>query len=322
MEIWRLSFKRWIIKRAISTIPVLFFVILLNFVIIHMAPGDVAVIMGGEGASPEFLAAVRLKYGLDKPLYEQFVLYLTTLLRGDLGTSFVYGRPVINVIMERLPNSVLLIVCAFLFAIVGGTLAGTYAARHIGTKRDFIIMYLGLTAYSTPLFWLGILLVLVFGLQLRWFPIQGMTSVGGGSVIDILWHLCLPVLAAGLTMFGQYVRIARASIIEVMREDFITATRAIGFHEMEIFVKHGLRNALLPVVSLAGVQMTWIVTGFVLTETVFGWPGMGRLVFDAILTRDYPLILGILVIASVVVVVFTLIIDIIYALLDPRIVYK
>jgi len=318
--------RRYITRRLLQMIPVVFSVILINFLLIQAAPGDAATYLAGREASPEFIDALRHTYGLDKPVMTQFFLYLGQVLRGNLGRSFVYGEPVMTVILRRLPATILLIFFGMGVAAVIGTLLGAQAARRIGSTTDGAISLTGITLYSVPVFWLGLLLILIFAVKLHWFPSLGIHSLTApkdflSQTIDLLYHLVLPATTLGLIYVGEYIRLARASVAEVLGEDFITTSRAIGYDGNTIFLKHALRNALLPVVTIAGLQLGFVFAGATLTETVFAWPGMGRLLFDAILARDYPLLLGAYLMMSVTVVLANLLTDLLYAYLDPRVTY-
>jgi peptide/nickel transport system permease protein len=311
----------------IETIPVIFIVIILNFVIIQLAPSDAAVIMAGEYADPEYIEHIREKYDLNKPIQYQLVTYLRRLLRGDLGYSIQYARPVSSLIWERLPLTLILIVPGEILGIVFGTFLGVYAARRHGKRSDTVLTTTSIALYSTPSFWLGFLLIIIFGIKLRMFPIGGYRSVlvnkqGLSYFLDVLWHLFLPMTTITISWcLPISLRIARASIIEIIEEDYIFTARAKGLKENIVFYKHALRNAMLPTITMAGLWLGFSITGSVLVETVFGWPGMGNLVREGIFARDYPLLMAILLITSICVVLASMISDIIYAYLDPRVVY-
>jgi peptide/nickel transport system permease protein len=316
--------RRYVLRRLLQMIPVVLSVIVINFVLIQLAPGDVSLYLAGQEAGPEYIAAIRHEYGLDKPMIEQFWAYFSKVCQGDMGKSFVYGRPVIQVIAQRMPATILLILFGMGVAAVIGTLIGAYSAKRLGSPADTAISLLGITAYSIPVFWLGLMLILAFSVTLHWLPSSGIRSVvleGGFAVraSDLIRHLVLPATTLGLVYVGEYIRLSRASVAEVMGEDFVTTSRAVGYDENTIFLKHVLRNALLPVVTIAGLQLGFVFAGATLTETVFAWPGMGRLMFNAILSRDYPLLMGSYLIMSVTVVLANLLTDIVYAYLDPRV---
>jgi peptide/nickel transport system permease protein len=303
-----------------------------NFILIHIAPGDPVAILtrgGGTvfGGGKEMVEAIRQRFGLDKPLEEQLIIYFANVIRGDFGYSFFKGKPVVDIIVQRIPATLLLMLVAQIPAIILGTLIGAYSAKKLNSKTDSIITILSSSAYSTPQFWFGMILIIFFAFTLRWFPSSGMESVtvdyvGFDYVVDILWHLTLPAFALFIGLLPVFIRTSRASVIEVMKEDFVTTYRAIGLGENKLFFRRILRNALLPVVTTAGLVMGYTLTGTALIETLFAWPGMGRLMFDSILLRDYPVILGIFFFASLCVVLANLATDIIYALLDPRVAYR
>ena len=311
----------------VQIFPVMLFIAVINFVLIHSAPGDPAAALAGEGASQEFIEALRIDYGLDQPLINQLGTYLATLLRGDLGYSFGYRRPVLEIIVERLPATMLLVLASQIPAIVVGTLLGAYSARHYPSRIDSALTGVSLSLYAVPIFWSGLLLILVFAVWLRWLPASGMFSLqapteGLGRWLDIARHMALPSTALFLYTLPQYVRLTRASVIEIMREDFITTARAIGYSENVVFFRHALRNALLPAVTVAGLSLSFVFAGALLTETVFGWPGMGRLMYEGVLKRDYPLLMGVFFVTSALVLVVGILTDLLYAKLDPRVSYE
>jgi peptide/nickel transport system permease protein len=314
----------YLIRRVLEMILVVLVVAVLNFTLIHLAPGDVAVYMAGEEAGPEYIASIRHEYGLDLPLYVQLVKYMGRLLQGDFGRSFTRGEPVVDIIIGRMPATLLLMGSSLILGAIMGTLGGAVAARYIGSRVDYLISGLCVAAYSIPVFWLGLFLIYVFSVHLNWLPSSGMISFleEQRGIADTLRHMVLPVLSLTIYFVGQNIKVARASIAEALQDDYITTFRAVGFKERTVFLKHALRNALLPIVSMTGLQFTLLTAGAVLTETVFSWPGMGQLVFQAVLARDYPLIMGGYILMSVAVVVFTLLVDFIYVVLDPRIELK
>ena len=300
---------------------VVFVVAILNFTLVHLAPGDVAEIMAGGEADQEYVDAVRSEYGLDLPLHVQLGKYLWKLMKGDLGYSIMLGEPVFDIMLAHIPNTLLLMLPSLVIGAFTGVLGGAFAARYLGTKIDRFVCGLSVAAYSVPGFWLGLMLIYTFSVNLGWLPSSGMMAFQEEQrgIVDTLRHLVLPVLSLGIYYVGQTIKITRASVAESLREDYITTFRAAGFTENIIFFKHALRNALLPIVSMTGLEFAYLATGAVLTETVFSWPGMGQLVFQAVLARDFPLIMGGYVLMSVMVVGFTFLVDIIYVFLDPRI---
>lgn len=311
----------------VQIVPVMLFIAVINFLLIHSAPGDPASALAGEGASQEFIDALRVDYGLDQPLINQLWTYLTTVATGDLGYSFGYRQKVIDIILEKMPATLLLVFASQIPAIVFGTLLGAYSARHYPSRIDSAITGVSLSLYAVPIFWSGLLLILVFAVWLRWLPASGMFSLlapseGIGRWLDIARHMALPSLALFLYSLPQYVRLTRASVIEIMREDFITTARAIGYDENVVFFRHALRNALLPAVTVAGLSLSFVFAGALLTETVFGWPGMGRLMYEGVLKRDYPLLMGVFMVTSFIVLVVGIVTDLVYAKLDPRVSYQ
>jgi peptide/nickel transport system permease protein len=319
--------RRYALRRVVQILPVMLFIAVVNFLLIHLAPGDPAAALAGEGAPQEFIEALRVDYGLDKPLLQQLGTYLATLLQGDLGYSFAYRRPVVEVIVERLPATALLVFASQIPAITLGTLLGAYSARHYPSKIDNAVTAFSLSLYAVPIFWSGLLLILVFAVWLRWLPASGMFSLtapseGIGRFLDIARHMALPTTALFLYSLPTYVRLTRASVIEIMREDFITTARAIGYSENVVFFRHALRNALLPAVTVAGLSLSFVFAGALLTETVFGWPGMGRLMYEGVLKRDYPVLMGVFLVTSALVLIVGILTDLIYAALDPRVSYE
>ena len=320
---------RFVLRRLLQLVPVLLSIATLNFVLLQVAPGDAADIIAGQSghATPEFVAALRAEFGLDQPMWKQYLIYIGKLATLDLGYSFQYQLPVWGLILERLPATLLLMVPALGLAIGLGVVLGVVAARRRGGLVDGAVSVGALVVYATPVFWLGLMLIVLFSIQLGWLPSGGMSDVrsskaGTAYALDVGRHLVLPVLTTALFYVAIYTRLMRASMLEVYSLDFITTARAKGVPEGAIAWRHAARNALLPVVTLAGLQFGHLLGGSVLVETVFGWPGLGRLVFDSLLQRDLNLLLGILFVSSVVVVLANLAADIAYGLLDPRIVHR
>jgi len=276
------------------------------------------------GVDPHYVEMMRTRFGLDKPLYEQLIIYLVRTLQGDLGYSFYYQRPVLNLILERIPTTLLLMLTQFIIASVLGVVLGVEASRKPYSKLDNATTTVALLGYSLPVFWVGQLLVLVFSIWLGFFPVQGMLSIqedyrGVDYVVDILRHLTLPAVAMGLYNIALVFRLSKTSMLEVLWQDYITTARAKGIREKRVIYRHALRNALVPVVTVLGMNLGFILTGAVMTETVFAWPGLGRMMFDAIYARDYPVLMGMLIMVSVMVVVANLLTDLAYGYLDPRV---
>lgn len=301
-------------------------VVSMNFLLIQLAPGDPAQVIAGEmgGASPEVLAMIRAEYGLDQSLTVQFGRYIGRAVHGDLGYSFYFNRPVAELIFDRLPATVLLMASALAVAAVIGTLLGVVSARKPRGIFSLVVTTFSLMGYAAPVFWSGLLLLLLFASVIPIFPITGMTDVtqpltGITYVIDVAHHLVLPTTTLALVYLAQYSRQSRTSMLDALGADYIRTARAKGLPERVVVLKHALRNALLPIVTLIGLQSAQLLAGAVLVETVFGWPGMGRLVLESILRRDYPTLLGVLVISAMLVMVANILTDFAYRAIDPRI---
>src|SRR5215470_10536156 len=313
------AFLRFLLGRIAKAVVVVLAIIVLNFVLIRLAPGDPASVIAGQSgaADPQFMEQLRRQFGLDRPLYEQLYIYVGRIVTLDLGVSHRQQRTVASLLAERLPATLLLTGAAFVLAITVGVLLGVLAARRVGTWADTAITVLALTCYATPLFWIGLMLVLLFSVVLDWLPAFGMSSVGANltgmaSVLDVGRHLILPALTLGLFYLAIYARLTRAAMLEVADQDFVKTARAKGVPEGRILRAHVLRNALLPVITFAGIQAGQLIGGSILVETVFAWPGLGRLAFEALLARDYNLLLGVFVCTSVMVVLFNIVTDLLY----------
>lgn len=320
--------KKYAVKRILTGLLTILIVFAINFIIIKAAPGDpISTLMGKENNDPVLRAALEQKYGLDKPLPTQFILYLKTALTGDLGTSIIYNRPVTDMIAEKIVPTLLLVLSAAILALVIGTIMGIYAARNKGSVIDNIFSGLSYILNSMPSFWLGLMLIILFSTRLGVLPSFGMTDTranytGFAYILDVIWHMVLPVGTLTLVQIPSYFRIAKSSVIQVSNEDFINTFRATGMSEKKIFNKYIFRNAILPTITIFGISMAYLITGVSLIEIVFAWPGMGRLVLTAITQRDYPTLMGIYLIMSISVAVVMILVDIIYALFDPRIRYE
>jgi peptide/nickel transport system permease protein len=324
MELSR--FPAYLAGRLVKAAIVVLAIVVCNFFLIHAAPGDPASIIAGQSgaADARFLEQLRAQFGLDQPLYVQLWLYLKGVLTLDLGFSHRQQASVASLVWDRLPATLLLTGAAFVFAIVLGVTMGALAARRVGSWSDSIITVLALAFYATPLFWVGLMLVLLFSVTLEWLPSFGMMSVGVelsgiGKVLDVGKHLLLPALTLGLFYVAVYARLSRATMLEVADQDFVKTARAKGVPEGRILRRHVLRNAMLPVITFAGIQAGQLVGGSILVETVFAWPGIGRLAFEALLARDYQVLMGVFFCTSVMVVLFNLITDLLYAVVDPRV---
>lgn len=316
----------FMLVRLLQVVPSVLGIAVLNFALLHLAPGDAAEIIAAQsgGASKEFVEELRRSFGIDLPIYQQFFVYLGKLVSFDLGISNVQQRPVLELIGERMPATLLLMLTSIGIAIVVGVMCGIVAAMRHRKWVDSVVSVLALLCYATPQFWLGLMLIVLFSVTLGVLPSGGMMTIGTEMApleraLDIGRHLVLPALTLGLFYAAVYARLMRSSMLEVYSSDFITTARAKGVSEAQISLRHAARNALLPVVTMGGVQIGHMLGGSILVETVFGWPGLGRLLFDGLLQRDLNLLLGILFISSILVVVCNLLVDLVYGLLDPRI---
>ncbi|MBW1643286.1 MAG: ABC transporter permease [Deltaproteobacteria bacterium] len=314
------------VRKIIYSLLLLIAVIILNFLLIHLAPGDPVDTLVGEmgGATPELVAKIRAEYGLDKNFFEQLTSYIGKVARGNLGNSYTFNQPVTRIIFHRLPATVLLVVSALLIALFFGTLLGGMAAQKPDSLFSHFVTVFSLTSFSAPVFWTGIMLLILFSYYIPIFPSFGMSTVGleGPLIVrmfDTLKHLFLPAITLSSIYLAAYSRIARASMMDVLGSDYIRTARAKGLSKQVVVYKHALKNALLPVVTLVGLQLSQIVAGAVVVETVFSWPGIGSIAFKSILRRDYTLLLGILFFSTVIVVIANLITDLTYRILDPRI---
>ena len=312
--------------RLAKMVAVILLIAVFNFMLVRAAPGDPALVIAGQsGATDEaFLARVRADYGLDRPLPAQLATYLGKILTLDLGYSHRQQRTVASAILERLPATLLLTLSAFAISLAGGVVLGALAGVRAGKPSDTLISLLALVIYATPVFWLGLMLVLLFSVQLGWLPAFGYETIGvslGGwaAVADKLKHLALPAFTLGMLYLAIYARLMRSSVIEVSHQDYVKTARAKGASDGRILWHHMLRNALLPVVTMAGVQAGTLIGGSVVIETVFAWPGLGRLTYDAVLQRDYQVMLAIFLVLSVLVIAFNWLTDLLYRVIDPRI---
>jgi peptide/nickel transport system permease protein len=297
-----------------------------NFVLVHAAPGDPAQVIAGQSgaADAKLLSQLRAEYGLDKPYPVQLATYLKRIVTLDLGYSYRQQRSVLALLAERLPATLLLTGTAFLIALMLGVALGTLAGVRAGTWSDTLLTIVSLFLYAMPVFWLGLMLVLLFSVKLDWLPAFGYVTIGVEMsplerVRDIASHLALPAISLAAVYLAIYARLMRSSVIEVTKQDFIKTARAKGLKQGRIIARHILRNAILPVVTVAGMQAGALVGGAVVIETVFAWPGLGRLTYDAVLQRDYPVMLGIFLVMSVIVILLNLATDAIYRLIDPRV---
>ncbi|MDQ3649337.1 MAG: ABC transporter permease [Acidobacteriota bacterium] len=320
------SSGRLLNRRALQSVLLILALITINFFLIHLAPGDPVLILAGQSGDEKYYEFIRAKFGLDRPLGTQLWIYLTSVLRGDFGYSLGYQQPVIAVIFERVPATLLLMLSAVTFSAVAGVVLGVEAARRKNTFPDRAINTFTLVGYSVPSFSVGHLLLIVFALYLGLFPAQNMSSAGQELSgldywLDVLSHLVLPMMTLAIVYLAQVMRLTRTSMLNVLGENFITTARAKGLKEGRVIYGHALRNTLLPVITLIGSDFGMLLSGAVLVETVFAWPGLGRLMIDSLAMRDYPVLMGLFLLMSTSVAVVNFITDLTYAVLDPRINY-
>ena len=323
-----MGFKKYVGKRTLQGIITIILAVTLNFILFRIMPGDPSRAVSGD---PRVDTATRLaliaKFGLDRPLLEQFVLYVANLLKGELGISFVQiGRPVVSIILGRkMINTIILMGSSMFIAFTLGIILGVFAAWRRGTKLDISFIVISLATYSMPVFWFGMLLLLFFSYYINIFPIAGTITPGIAHpnflayAKDYLHHLMAPMITLGVSFFGGYFLFMRDTILDVFTEDYMLTARAKGLSNRKVLFKHAMRNALLPMVSLMGVHITFLISGATMTETVFSWDGLGRLIYDSVRNNDYPVLQGIFLFMAVLVVVASIIADIINAYLDPRI---
>lgn len=302
----------YLIKRLLSTIPVLIGISLLLFFMLRMLPGDPAQVLAGQMATPQEIENIRHQLGLDRPIYEQYAVYMSHLVRFDLGRSARTQNPVIDEIWARLPNTLLLAVVAIVLACLFGIPAGIISAVRPYSWIDYLVTLSALFGISMPVFWLGLMLVVLFAVILHWLPAGGTGS----------WqHVILPAVTLASFVVAFIARMTRSTMLETLSQDFTTTARSKGLAEIVVIVKHALKNALIPIITVVGLQFGFLLGGAVLTETVFAWPGLGRLLYDSISARDYPMIQGTILIFGLLYILVNLVVDLIYAFVDPRIRY-
>ena len=317
---------RYIALRLVKTALTVIAVVVLSFFLIRLAPGDAATVMAGQSgyADEAFVKSLRAEYGLDQPLPVQFWKYAQAVAHGDLGTSYVRRQPVLMVILERLPNTLLLDAFALVVAIAGGVWLGSLAARRPGSANDNTVSVLAMLFYAVPQFWLGMMMVLLFAVWMPVLPPFGIETMGAdytglARIGDVAEHMILPGVTLALYYMASYARLTRAAMIDVSDQDFVKTARAKGISERQVSRHHILRNALIPLVTYAGLQASLLVGGSVLIENVFSWPGVGTLAYDAVQARDNPLLLGIFIVTAILVSLFNLATDIAYSIVDPRV---
>ena len=312
---------RYVVMRLLATIPVMAIVALFVFLLLRLAPGDPAAVIAGDYASAEDVARIRAELGLDEPIWAQFASWVGRLLQGDLGRSIFSNLAVTTLIAQRLEPTLLLGLCTIAFAIVVAVPLGTLAAARAGGWVDRAVMLLSVGGFSVPVFVLGYGLIYVLSMRLGWLPVQGYRSPFTDGVLPFLHHMVLPVLTLSVIFIALIARMTRASVMETLGEDYVRTARAKGQSELKILTRHALRNAAVPIVTVIGIGIALLIGGVVVTESVYNIPGLGRLVLDAVLARDYPIIQGLILFFSFVYIVVNLAIDLTYSLLDPRIRY-
>jgi len=315
-----------IAARIAWSVGLILAVIVMCFSLVHLAPGDAALVIAGDSGAgdPELIEEIREDLGLDDPYLIQLSRYVGDVASGDLGTSYRFNEPVTSLIGDRIWPTILLVTTALVFAIVIGVLVGIFTARRPESPVSHGVTVFSLVGYSMPVFWTGYLLIIAFASNVRWFPVAGMRDVRfeGNRFeewLDIAHHLVLPALTLGLIYLAQYSRLSRASMLEVLQSDYVRTARAKGLAERKVVYKHALRNAVIPVVTIAGLQFGALLSGALLVETVFNWPGLGRLAADSVFQRDAPVLLGVLICSAALVVVINILTDVVYRMIDPRI---
>ena len=313
---------RFVVRRLFQAIPTFFGITLLAFAVLRLAPGDpVLLLFGAQNLRAEEIEALRVSYGLDQPLPVQYISWLGHVLSGDFGRSFLYKRPVIEMIQASLPNTLVLASLALLVTVVVGVPMGVIAARYRGSWIDQLIRIVGVVGHAVPLFWFGLLFILILSVQFRLFPVGGMLTVGKDpfDIPDRLAHLVGPVLTLSLAGIANYSRYMRTETLEVLSQDYIRTARAKGLRDNLVLFVHALRNALLPLVTALGTQIAFLLSGAIVTEQVFAWPGMGRMTFEAVRSKDYPIVMAVVVISSMMLLLSYIIRDVAYGIVDPRV---
>jgi peptide/nickel transport system permease protein len=310
----------YLVRRVLAAIPVMAVVALIVFLLLRLTPGDPAAILAGDNATPEQLERIRTSLGLNEPLYIQFFTWINKLLHGDLGVSLISNVPVLKMISQRVEPSISLAVATIILSVVVAVPLGVIAAWKQGTWIDRFVMGLSVLGFSVPVFVIGYILIQLFAIDLRWLPVQGFKSIANGFG-PFLERLVLPTLALSFIYVALIARMTRASMLDVLGEDYVRTARAKGIAEIAVLFRHALRNAAVPVITVIGTGFALLISGVVVTESVFNIPGIGRLTVDAVLARDYPVIQAMILLTSLLYVAINLLIDLAYTLLDPRIRY-
>lgn len=318
--------SRFLLRRLGQAVPAVAGLLVLTFILIHAAPGDPIIALGGEHGDAGYYAFIRARFGLDRPIGEQLLVYARNVIGGDLGTSFVHSRPVARVIGERLPATILLMSTALIVSSLAGVALGTLAARRANGPMDFALRLLAIVGHAMPTFWLAQLAVLALAVGIGIFPVQGMTDArratsGVAHAMDVARHLVLPALVLAGSEVALTTRLVRTGLLEALGSDYARTARAKGLPETRV-TSHALRNAILPIITVIGSRVGMLCAGAVLVEAVFAWPGVGQLLLSSLLSRDYPVLLGIFLLVSVTVVLANLVTDLAYGWLDPRIRYE
>lgn len=312
---------KMILKRIFQLIPVLLITMSMTFVITRVLPGNPAVSILGPQATAEDIAKMEEEMGLHDPMPVQYINYMKRILTGDLGTSYRYNRPVADLIFEKLPNTLQIALASLIIALLIGVPVGIISAVKQYSVFDYISMIAALIGVSMPSFWLGLMLVLIFSVNLGWFPTMGMGAISNG-IGDVISHLFLPSLCLSFGSMANFARISRSSMLEVIDQDYMKAVRAKGIRENVVIIKHGLKNALPPIVTVLGMRIAALITGAIMIETIFAWPGIGRLIVDAINNNDFEMIQGTVLFMAILYVTVNLVVDIIYLYINPKVSYE
>jgi peptide/nickel transport system permease protein len=310
----------YLLRRVLAAIPVMGVVALFVFLLLRLTPGDPAAILAGDNATPEQLERIRISLGLNQPLYTQFFTWVGSLLHGDLGTSLSSNQPVLKLIGQRIEPSIAVAIATIVLSVLVAVPLGVIAAWKRGTLIDRFVMGLSVVGFSVPVFVIGYVLIQIFAIDLRWLPVQGYRSIGNGFG-PFFERLILPTVSLSFIYVALIARMTRASMLDVLSEDYVRTARAKGIGEAGVLLRHGLRNAAVPVITVIGTGFALLISGVVVTESVFNLPGIGRLTVDAVLSRDYPVIQGLILLTSAVYLGVNLLIDVAYTFLDPRIRY-
>jgi len=322
------SILAYALNRLLQGIPMIIMVIILTFVLINLAPGDpVSMMTAGIDPTPDMRALLEKQWGIDEPLFVQLIKYLGRILTGDFGMSYFQGKSVVDIILERLPPTLLLMMTAILISTIFGIVCGIISAYHMYKRIDSVLSIAALIGYSAPLFWVGQVLIIVFAVVLDIFPVSGMhdlrmAATGFKKILDTAKHLFLPSLSLTFWFSALMMRVTRTKMSDILQSDYIKTARAKGLSETKVIMGHAFRNALAPIITVLGFELGAVVMGATVVETIFGWPGMGRLMYESILRRDYPLITGIFFFVSLSIILVNILVDIMYAVFDPQVRYE